>query len=466
MSIYDKGYTGKISHQANGREFVASDVVFDYDRLYGLGDGFTSPSPFQASVVAWQDLLSVTATDNFTVAFKWKTPNPEQIMETQQSQTDSSQCLVNPDAVQLWGNVGDWHHAIGTGPFMLTDFVDGSSASLVKNTNYWGYDERYPQNKLPYIDKLTYLIIPDDSTALAAMRVGKIDDMDGLSLQAAQPMQKTNPEITQLMIPAPTGVEVDLRNDKAPFNDIRVREAMQMALDLPTIAATYYDSTCSADPVSLTSMYLKGYGFPYEQWPQELKNEYAYNPTAAKQLLAQAGYPNGFNTDIVADSSGDPLILQIIQSYFAAIGINMSINTMTSASWTSYVQVSRKQDALAIRTYSGQLGMKYEPIRALNKFQTGYSLNYLMVSDPTFDAFYPAAMATTNPVDTKQIIATANEYVAQQHFAISLLEPMNFSLVQPWLKGYDGQYGAFYGTDGPTLLGFYAARFWIDQKLK
>ena len=60
----------------------------------------------------------------------------------------------------------------------MQDYVAGSSATLVKNPNYWGYDERYPQNRLPYIDKLNILIIPDNATALAAMRSGKIDVMD------------------------------------------------------------------------------------------------------------------------------------------------------------------------------------------------------------------------------------------------------------------------------------------------
>ena len=89
-----------------------------------------------------------------------------------------AQCLENPDAVQKWGDVSDWHHAIGTGPFILKDFVPGNSATLIKNPNYWGYDERYPQNKLPYVDTVKFLIIPDDATALAAMRAGKIDVID------------------------------------------------------------------------------------------------------------------------------------------------------------------------------------------------------------------------------------------------------------------------------------------------
>jgi len=78
-----------------------------------------------------------------------------------------SLCLENPDAVRKWGDVSDWHHAIGTGPFILKDFVSESHAVLVKNHNYWGYDERHPQNQLPYIDTIKYRYVPDNAAALA-----------------------------------------------------------------------------------------------------------------------------------------------------------------------------------------------------------------------------------------------------------------------------------------------------------
>ena len=70
---------------------------------------------------------------------------------------------------------------------------------------------------------------------------------------------------------------------------------------------------------------MTGWGCHINQWPQDLKDQYAYNPTAAKQLLAAAGYPNGFNTDVVADTAADLDLLQIVKSYFAAVGIDMDI---------------------------------------------------------------------------------------------------------------------------------------------
>ena len=450
---------------ANGREFTADDVAFHFDRILGLGGGFTKPAPYWVTVATWKSLTSVTATDKYTVVMQWNTPNPEFVYEQMEAPSGET-CIENPDAVKFWGDVSDWHHAIGSGPFILQDFVAGSGASLVKNPNYWGYDEHYPQNQLPYVNKLNILIITNDATALAAMRTGKIDVLDSMSFSTQQSMQKTNPEILGLPFPINNTWTVDPRNDLKPFNDIRVREALQMAIDLPTIAQTYYGGTADPWPSPLTSNYMKGgWGFPYSQWPQDLKDQYAYNPTAAKQLLVAAGYPNGFNTDCVVDSASDIDLLQIVKSYFNAIGVNMEIRPMETAAFSSFVVTSHKNDALAMRP-AGSLGQVYYPLRQITRFTTGGAPNLAMVSDPVFDAFYPKALAATNIDDIKQTVKDCNLYVAQQHFVISLLQPMVFSLCQPWLKGYNAQYSAISGTAGPQLLFFWDARYWIDLNLK
>ena len=126
-------------------------------------------------------------------------------------------------------------------------------------------------------------------------------------------MRKTNPEILQVFTPLPPTFTLDMRIDKTPFNDIRVRKAMQMAIDLPAIAKDYYRGTVEPYPDTLTSRYMKGWGFPYEDWPQELKDEYAYNPAAAKKMLADAGYPNGFKTNIVVDTTTDMDLLKMVK---------------------------------------------------------------------------------------------------------------------------------------------------------
>lgn len=449
----------------SGREFTADDVTYTYGRLFGVSGGFTKGSPYLSSAVVFQSLQSVTATDKYTVVFKWKTPSVEVMMENLQSPTNTNNIIAH-EAVDKWGDLNDWHRAIGTGPFILQDFVSASSATLVKNPNYWGHDEHNPQNQIPYIDSLKILIIPDPATALAAMRSGKIDALDSISLANAQSMNKTNPEIIQLTVPKTVGITVDARNDKAPYSDIRVRQAMQQALDLPTIAQTYYGGTADPYPVSLTSKYLTGYGLPYSQWPQDLKDQYAYNPTAAKKLLADAGFPGGFKATIVADATGDLDLLQIVKSYFLAVGIDMSIQTMDHASWLNLVSSGHKQDQLAYSS-TGKLGYGQEPSRQISYFHTGDASNYEMVSDKTVDGFYTSMLSAPNLDQVKQVLKDANEYIARQHFDTALVQPGLFALTQPWLKGYAGQLGSISGgSGGPTYQGFYAARFWIDQKLK
>ena len=449
----------------NGREFTADDVAYHFHRLYGLGSGFTKPAPYHGTVTNFKYLESVTAADKYTVVFKWKNPNPPFIIETMITNHSPALAIEAREAVEKWGDVRDWHHAIGTGPFILKDFVPNDSLTLVKNPDYWVHDERYPQNKLPYFDRIKLLIIPDEAAALEAMRAGKIDAMDGVTFEQAQSIQKTNPEILQIPIPLSTA-SIDPRVDKAPFNDIRVRKAMQMAIDLPTIAKSYYGGRIEPFPASITSNHMKGWGFPYPDWPQDLKDEYAYNPEAAKTLLADAGYPKGFKTNIVVESGSDLELLQLVKSYFAQIGIDMEIRTMESAAWVAFVEAGHKHDQLAQRA-SSSLGRVHEPLRQLTRFQTGFSTNQMMVSDPVYDNFYTKAMAATTIDEEKKAMKDANEYVARQHFVISLLEPTQYSIYQPWLKGYNGQFGAICGLGAsPQSLSFYLSRFWIDQKLK
>jgi ABC-type transport system substrate-binding protein len=211
---------------------------------------------------------------------------------------------------------------------------------------------------------------------------------------------------------------------------------------------------------------MKGWGFPYEDWPQALKDEYAFNPARAKQLLAEAGYPNGFKTNVIADTDGDMELLQIVKGYFADIGIDMEVRVMKTADWINYVEIEKKHDQLIYRPY-GPLGHTYAPLRAITRFQTGYSANHMMVADPVFDSFYPKAISALTENDLKKVLRDANERVARQHYAVSLLLPLQYSLCQPWLKGFNAQvHSIWMGSGGPSMLSFYSARFWIDRVLK
>jgi ABC-type transport system substrate-binding protein len=366
-------------------------------------------------------------------------------------------CIVPSEAVQLYGNLNDWHDAVGTGPFILQDFVDSSSMTLVKNPNYWGTDERYPQNKLPYVNELEYLIIPNTATALTAMRVGKIDEINGATItnNVVKQMKLSNPKINSISTES-AALDLEPKDNVAPFNNINVRIAAQEALDLATIASTYYQGTANPMPQTLTSYYITGWGWPYPDWPASLQAEYAYNPTNAKALLAAAGYPNGFNTTLYADSTLDMSMLEIVQSYEAAIGINITIQPMLFASLTAFLGSPVYNAGMCERS-SGLIGRTLAPLRVLTQFVPGNSVNFEDWNDPAYN-FVSLANAATTIDAIKQVDQQANQYVAQQHIVICLDTPNAFSLVQPWLFGYNGQVNAF-----QFLVNTYAARFWIDQ---
>jgi peptide/nickel transport system substrate-binding protein len=441
----------------NGRQLTSADVVYSFDRNLGLGDGFTTISSYWASD-PHASIKSVTATDKYTVSFTWANTNPESIAETMQQATLANM-VIPSELVTTYGNLNNWRNQVGSGPFILTDWVDSTAMTLTANPNYWGTDERYPQNKLPYIKLMNYLIIPSAPTALAAMRAGKIDfDNSGLTVQSVTAMQQTNPNISVIQT---EGAVLDIlpKDSIAPFNNLNVRIAMQQALNLPLIASTYYQGTANPMPQTLTSYYISGWGWPYPQWPASLQAEYAYNPTNAKALLAAAGYPNGFSTTLTADSTNDMALLNIVQSEEAAIGVNITLQPMLTAAITPFMQ-SSQWTGLSQRT-TGLIGRILAPLRVLPEFIPGNSVNFEGWNDPVYTAIYNNAMSASTIDQVKLYDQQANQYVAQQHILICLVTPTQYALCQPWLIGYNGQNFAF-----SNLIQTYGARFWIDQSKK
>ena len=106
-----------------------------------------------------------------------------------------------PEVIKEHGDYADWRNVVGTGPYRLTDHVEDTSATWEKNPDYWGYDEKFPDNRLPYIDTLKSLLIADLSARLAAIRTGKIDmisntgDAHISNIEHIESLQDTNPEI-------------------------------------------------------------------------------------------------------------------------------------------------------------------------------------------------------------------------------------------------------------------------------
>ena len=443
----------------NGRQLTSADVVYSYDRNLGLGNGFTAPAPIW-STSPQAAIKSITAIDKYTVSFTWANTNPESIAENME-QASIVNIIIPSEEVTTNGNTYSWHNQVGTGPFVLSDWVDTTAMQLTANPNYWGYDERYPQNKLPYISGLTVLIIPNTSTALAAMRVGKIDQMNTQATftpTVITGLQQTNPEINVIKVPS-AALDILPKSSVAPFNILNVRIAMQQALNLPLIASSYYQGTANPNPQTLVSTYIAGWGWPYAQWPAATQAEYAYNPTNAKALLAAAGFPNGFNTTLYFDSNNDADLLAIVQAEEAAVGINITLQAMPSATINAYVTTTA-WNGLAQRGV-GLIGRILAPLRVLPEFTPGNSVNFEGWNDPAYTAIYNNANAATSIDSVKSYVQQACQYVTQQHILISLVTPTGYCLAQPWIEGYSGQNAAF-----GNLVNTYGARFWVNQALK
>ena len=135
---------------------------------------------------------------------------------------------------------------VGTGPLILTDYVEGVSKTFTKNPDFWDYDEKYPENRLPYVDEIRALLMADEATRISALRTGKIDIIqhagvvDIGNMDVIRSLQKTNPEIEVYSYYQRAFQVFGLNIRNAPFDDVRVRHALQMALDLETINDTYF----------------------------------------------------------------------------------------------------------------------------------------------------------------------------------------------------------------------------------
>jgi ABC-type transport system substrate-binding protein len=441
----------------NGREFTSDDIVFAYDRALGTGNGFTEPNPFFAPNMPTID--HVEAVDRYTVDFKLKSPNPLAIY-----QVAEPSLRFGWTAPEWWALTDeqkmDYNYVVGTGAFILTDFQPNTSISFDRNPDYWGYDERHPDNQLPYLDHWKVLAIPDMATQIAGLRTGKIDMIvDGrshVSADQATSIKNTNPEIQVIYWQGGAG-GVTFRYGAEHFDDIRVRKAMQMCVDTETIAQGYYRGLGDPTPQSMAPSTLgSDWSYPYEDWPKEIQDEYKYNLAEAKKLMTEAGYPNGFKTNILFSTQDDVGIVQILKDYFSKIGVDMEIDARDPVT-AGYITRGNEYDQMVA---GGGGGGQANPAEGITAYWSGKYERAGGVDDPTYDAFVDRFYAATTIEECQQIYKEAAKYVAEQHWGVQLGSVKTPQVFQPWIKGWYGE------NLGNVPQWAYYARMWIDQSLK
>ena len=442
----------------NGRELTADDVVYNFHRLTGTGSGFTEP-PTKFSQLPSVEWESITAIDKYTVVIKLKKARLDSLTVMIE---DAAAFMLPPEVIKEHGDVTDWRNLVGTGPFMLTDWTEGTSVTWVNNPNYWGFDEKYPENRLPYIDKLRSLIMPEEATRLAAIRTGKVEYLahnagSPMKRDSASSLMRTNPELEWNQYYFRTSDAYALVVNKPPFDDIRVRKALQMSIDWETISLTYYGSFAKWQPEGPIGNQQIGYGTPFDTWPKELQEEYTYNPEKAKKLLADAGYSNGLKTTIRVGPSEDVSYGEIVAGYWSEIGVDAEVTKY--GEWATFSGLWAKGDPEGMMV--GVSGTPYHPSISLSWTTTDSYWNRGKVNDPVYNEMFKRVVASTSVEELKNLSQETQMYYLKQHWYIWAPKPALFNFWQPWLKGFDGDF--YMGVWNKNQV---YARLWIDQAMK
>jgi peptide/nickel transport system substrate-binding protein len=292
----------------NGREMTSADVKYSIERVMGMHG--KQKGDFKHRYYFEDKIKSIETPDKYTIIFKLTQPYAPFLRYIA-----SPWCaIVSKEVVDKHGDLKNV--AIGTGPFILKEFVKGSHISLVKNANYW-------IKGLPYLDGITWKIMTDPASALSAFIAGRLDGL-GLYHFQVETVKKEAPDVliaeypgTHMMILRVQPWIEGKKPLKPPFDNKKVRQAIAMAIDknkflklnwggfgqigVGPVPPVYDDSLKPADQVK-------------------------YNPEMAKKLLAEAGYPKGFSTELITWNT--PVMTsgaQILKEMLKEIGIDLKL---------------------------------------------------------------------------------------------------------------------------------------------
>jgi len=226
-------------------------------------------------------------------------------------------------------------HAAGTGPFV---FVDKQADRLKarRNTQYW-------KPGLPKLDSVTIRSTPENGSRIAMLRAGEAQFIFPLPPEAAELVAK-DPKLTTVKTPSIVIHYAALNTLKKPFDDLRVRQALNYAIDKDAFIRIVYNGY--ATPMDAPVAPGIAYYSKQNVWP--------YDPAKAKQLLAEAGYPNGFESDIWTFSNTlNSRAVQFLQQQLAAVGVRLAVKPIEAGVATDKLWGAKTPEEAQVRIFYG-----------------------------------------------------------------------------------------------------------------
>ncbi len=324
----------------DGTPFNAEAVLFSLNRQHDKTHPFHNVG---GSYVYWiatglaEIVDTITAVDEFTVQIRLKTAYAPFIYTI--AITPFS--IVSPTAVKKWGDEFS-NNPVGTGPFKFVQWDRGDKVVLEANDTYWG--------GRPLLDRVIFRSIPDNSVRLIELQQGSLHAMEFPNPDDLQQIQN-DASLELLSQPGMSIGYLAMNMDKPPLDNLKVRLAINHAINKPVIIEHLYQGLGipAKNPIPPT---LWGYDDSIE--------DYAYDPELAKQLLTEAGYPDGFETTLWALPVPRPYIpdgralAEVLQSELRNIGIETKIVTFD---WGTYLEKTKNgEHDIAMLGWSADLG--------------------------------------------------------------------------------------------------------------
>jgi peptide/nickel transport system substrate-binding protein len=394
----------------NGESLEASDVAFSINRIKDP----EIASPRQDNFAQVQ---SIEATGPNTVVITLSEPFSPLLSFL----ASSVNVVVSEDVVAEHGDLKEV--VIGTGPFAFVEYLPQTRLVLEKNENFWGTDES--GNSLPYLDGITFQFYPDPTARTTAVQTGNVDWIEYVP----------SADVTILQADADVdivgGLSANFRSlylnvTEPPFDNLLVRQALAHAIDEQAIVDLALFGTGGVPATGTSVPPSNFYGVstsPYVGRDVE----------TAQQLLAEAGFADGFEFDLYVTSTYDFLRTpaEIIQANLAEIGVNVNI---VSEDWSIYLpKVLNSEFQATILGESGQA----DPDDFLGGFSSTSRGNLSLFSNPEFDALLERGRRASDQEERRAIYAEAQELLFEQVPHIFLFHSTQYEAVRNNVKGFE-----------------------------